>query len=169
LALYGKIQCAFTESGLLHFKGHFRWRSMVQGPMKWRKSLLAESHKLGPTAFRWVSKTKKWQIKAKPTMAPFWRENQLVQTQKKQELKGESSWFGEPRCKLGFKGRSNSRIQFASNESKLVSRNLDIVPTHGKVVISIPIHVYWFHFWFYQFHLWCESTVGKQYSDLNQR
>jgi len=30
-----------------------------------------------------VSKTKKWQIKAKPTMAPFWRENQLVQTQKK--------------------------------------------------------------------------------------
>jgi hypothetical protein len=27
---------------------------------------------------------------------------------------------------------SNSRIQFASNESKLVSRNLDIGTSHGK-------------------------------------
>jgi len=52
-------------------------------------------------------------------MAPFYREYQLVWTQKK------SSWFGEPRCKLGSKARSNSRIQFASNESKIVPRNLD--------------------------------------------
>ncbi len=34
-------------------------------------------------------KTKKWQIEAKPTWHMFWRENQLVQTQKKTVLKGE--------------------------------------------------------------------------------
>ncbi len=34
--------------------------------------------------------------------------------------------FEEPRiCKLGSKARSNSRIKFASNESKLAPRNLD--------------------------------------------
>ncbi len=32
--------------------------------------------------FRQGSKTKKWQIEAKPTWHLFWRENQLVQTQK---------------------------------------------------------------------------------------
>jgi hypothetical protein len=50
---------------------------------------------------------------------------------KKQELKGELMILENQDAKLGFKGRSNSRIQFASNESKLVSRNLDIGP-HGK-------------------------------------
>jgi hypothetical protein len=34
-------------------------------------------------------------------MAPFWKEIQLVWT-KKWSLE-ESSWFGEPKCKLGFK------------------------------------------------------------------
>jgi hypothetical protein len=34
-------------------------------------------------------------------MASIWKENQLVQT-KKMSLK-ESSWFGEPKCKLGSK------------------------------------------------------------------
>jgi hypothetical protein len=38
----------------------------------------------------------------------------------------ESSWFGEPRCKIGSKTGSNSRIQFTSNESKLVPKNLDL-------------------------------------------
>jgi hypothetical protein len=57
-------------------------------------------------------------------MAPFWRENELVHTQKK-EVK-RSSWLGERRCKLGSKARWNSRIQFVSNASKLVSRNLDL-------------------------------------------
>jgi hypothetical protein len=65
-------------------------------------------------------------------MAPFWRENQLVQTQKKKTRAQRRAHDLENQdAKLGFKGRSNSRIQFASNESKLVSRNLDIGP-HGK-------------------------------------
>jgi hypothetical protein len=34
-------------------------------------------------------------------MASFWRENQLVWTKEKNSLK-ESTWFGEPKCKLGF-------------------------------------------------------------------
>jgi hypothetical protein len=56
-------------------------------------------------------------------MAAFWRENQLVPTKRKRTKK-VSPWFEEPRGKLG----SNSRIQFASNESKLVSTNLDPGP-----------------------------------------
>jgi hypothetical protein len=43
--------------------------------------------------------------------------------EKKRRAKSESS-----RCKLGLKARSNSRIQFASNESKLVPRNLEVGP-----------------------------------------
>jgi hypothetical protein len=39
--------------------------------------------------------------------------------------KKESSWFEEPRCKLGSKASSNSRIQFATNESNFVRTNLD--------------------------------------------
>jgi hypothetical protein len=34
-------------------------------------------------------------------MASFWKENQSIQT-KKRSLK-DSSWFGEPKCKLGSK------------------------------------------------------------------
>jgi hypothetical protein len=47
---------------------------------------------------------------------------------KKKKAKEECSSFEEPRFKLGSKTRSNSRIQFASNESKLVQRNLDLGP-----------------------------------------
>jgi hypothetical protein len=43
---------------------------------------------MGPKAFRQGSKTKKWQIEAKPTWHLFWRENQLVWT-KKTVLKGD--------------------------------------------------------------------------------
>ncbi len=35
----------------------------------------------------------------KHIMASFWSENQLVRTKKKKTLQ-ESSWFGEPKCKL---------------------------------------------------------------------
>jgi hypothetical protein len=45
---------------------------------------------------------------------------------KKTELIRESSWFGEPRCKLVSKAGWNSRIQFASNETKLVLYFLDL-------------------------------------------
>jgi len=80
--------------------------------------------------FRWGSKTKKWQGEAKTNTAQFWRGNQLVPTpqKKKKRSSEESSWFGEPRCKLGSKAWSNSRIQFSWNESKLVPRNLDLGP-----------------------------------------
>ncbi len=37
--------------------------------------------------------------------------------------------FGEPRLRLGTKVQSNSRIQFASNQSNLVPRKLDPVPS----------------------------------------
>jgi hypothetical protein len=57
-------------------------------------------------------------------MVPFWGGNQLVWTQKKSSK--ESSWFEDLRSKVGF----NSRIQYASNESKLPPKNLD---TSSKV------------------------------------
>jgi hypothetical protein len=72
-------------------------------------------------AFRWGSKTNKWQIKAKLTWHHFEGKINWFGPQKKLSSK-ESSWFREPRCKIG----SNSRIQFTSNESKLVPKNLDL-------------------------------------------
>ncbi len=55
--------------------------------VQWNRAiLLAESHKLDPWPLdEGGAKTKKWQIKAQSTMAPFWRG--------KKELKKESSWF----------------------------------------------------------------------------
>jgi hypothetical protein len=53
----------------------------------------------------------------------------------------ESSWFGEPRIRLRTKVQSNSRIQFASNQSKLVPRKLDPGPL-SKVD---PQHWFQFH------------------------
>jgi len=44
-------------------------------------------------------------------------------------------WFGEPRIRLATKIQSNSRVQFASNQSKLVPRRLDPGPS-SKVGIS---------------------------------
>jgi len=44
--------------------------------------------------------------------------------------------FGEPRLRLGTKVQSNSRIQFASNQSNLVPRKLDPVPSF-KVGLSV--------------------------------
>ncbi len=56
-----------------------------------------------------------------------WRKNQLVETKKKKSSK-QSSSFEEPSCMLRSKAGSNSRIQFASNESEFVPRNLDLGP-----------------------------------------
>jgi hypothetical protein len=58
-----------------------------------------------PKAFRWGSKTNWGGI----YMAPFWREIQLVWTKKWSSK--ESSWFGEPRCKLGSKVGSSTVFQ----------------------------------------------------------
>jgi hypothetical protein len=49
----------------------------------------------------------------------IWRVTNWVRPKK------QSSWFGEPQCKLGSNTGSNSRILFASYESKLVPKNLD--------------------------------------------
>jgi len=49
------------------------------------------------------------------------------------------TWFGEPRITLGTKIQSSSRIQFASNQSKLVPRKLDPGPS-SKVGLS-------YHLW----------------------
>jgi hypothetical protein len=51
----------------------------------------------------------------------------------------ESSWFEEPRIRLGTKVESNSRIQFASNQSKLVLRKLDPQPS-SKVGLNHDLH-----------------------------
>jgi hypothetical protein len=87
-----------------------------------------------------VCKTRKWQIEAKPTWHLFWRENELVRT-KKISAKRRSSWFGEPRIiRLVTKVQSNSRIQFASNQSKLVLRKLDPGPS-SKVGFVVPAKI----------------------------
>jgi hypothetical protein len=54
-------------------------------------------------------------------MAPFGMKINWFELPKKR-AKMESLSFEEPRCKIGSKARSNSRIQFASNESTLVLR-----------------------------------------------
>jgi hypothetical protein len=66
---------------LLYTKGNFRRGSKVQGPMN-SSNLTGWKLQIGPKAFRPGSKTRKWQIEAKPTWHLFWRENQLVRTKK---------------------------------------------------------------------------------------
>jgi hypothetical protein len=63
----------------------------------------------------------KWPIEAKPTWHLFWRENQLGRTQKTVLL----IWRTKNQVRLDTKVQSNSRIQFASNQSELVPRKLD--------------------------------------------
>jgi hypothetical protein len=106
------------------------------------------------------SKTqKRCKIKVKLRWHNFGRENQLVQTQKKGELKKRAH---DLKNQVGKAIGSNSRTQFSSNESKLVPRNLDpgphlkwglrlpflVVPSHAPSVPSVwkslPI-VSWFH------------------------
>jgi hypothetical protein len=61
--------------------------------------LLIESIKLVPRPFRWGSKTKKWQMEAKPTRHLLWRENPLVWTKKPckrraSQLENQESGYG---------------------------------------------------------------------------
>jgi hypothetical protein len=81
-----------------------------------------------------------WQIEAKPTWHLIWRGNQLVRTKK--QCSKESSWFEEPRIRLGTKVQSNLRIHFASNQSKLVPRKLDPGPWI-KVVPKTMVANFW--------------------------
>jgi hypothetical protein len=70
-------------------------------------------------------------------------EGKSLGSYQKKEAKTKSSKFEKQRFKLGSKARSNSRIQFASNESNLVPRNLDLGP-HLKWALHLwqnPQHV----------------------------
>lgn len=121
----------------------FPWFTFTVGPratldedprsrVQWNRAvLLGESHKLNPWPLMRV-KTKKWQIKAKPAWHHFW--GKINSFRLKKRAKKESLWF-EPRCKLHSKAVSNSRIQFASKEFKLVPRNLEPGPP-SKVGLS---------------------------------
>ncbi len=60
-------------------------------------------------------------------MAPFWRENQLVWTPKKKKRLPRRANDLENQDASNLL-ELNSRIQFASNESKLVPRNLNLGP-----------------------------------------
>ncbi len=88
-----------------------------RSPVQWNRAiLLAESHKSDPLPLDegpWP-KSGKWRLNVHGTIL----EGNSIGSNPKKDLE-ESSWFGEPKCKLG----SNSRIQFASNESKLVPSN----------------------------------------------
>jgi len=86
--------------------------------------LLVESFKLVPRPLDEGSRPKSGKLRL--IWHLFWRENQLVRT--KRQCWKESSWFGEPRIRLGTQVHFNGRIQFASHESKLVPRKLDPGP-----------------------------------------
>jgi hypothetical protein len=74
-------------------------------------------------------KTKKWQIEAKPTWHHFGgKMNRFTPTKKRAQMR-EAHDLENQDAKLGFKASwSNSRIQFATNESKLLPRNLGSTP-----------------------------------------
>jgi hypothetical protein len=72
-------------------------------------------------------------------MAPFWRENQLIQTQKQKAKKGELM-IGKIKMQLGSEVGSSPRIQFASHKSKLVARNFDLRSTPSNVGLSLAFH-----------------------------
>jgi hypothetical protein len=94
---------------------------------QWNRAiLLDEGHKLDPQPLdQGPSKTQKWQIEAKYSTILEGKSTWFEPTQKrKKSLKMRAHNFKEPRCKLG----SNSRIQFTSNESKLVPKNLNPGP-----------------------------------------
>jgi len=77
---------------------------------------------------------KEWQIEDKPIW--YHIEGKSLGSDPKKRAQNESSLFEDPRCKLGSKVSSNSRVQFASNESKLVPRNLDPGPAQSKVGLN---------------------------------
>jgi hypothetical protein len=108
-------------------KGDFRWETKVQGPMN-SSNLNGWKLKIGPKAFRRRSKTKKWQIEAKPTTRHYFSEGKSVGLEQKTELKGELLIWRTKNQARDQEVESNSRIQFASNQSKLVPRKLDSGP-----------------------------------------
>jgi len=101
--------------------------TLHEGPRPMNSNnLIGRNLYIGPKAFKERSKTKKWQIEAKPNGTFFGRKINWLRP--KNSSKRRAPDFKEPRIRLGTKVQSNSRIQFASNQSKLVPRKLDSGP-----------------------------------------
>jgi hypothetical protein len=75
-------------------------------------------------AFSRVSKTKKWQIEAKPTWHQFGGKVNCFGPKKMKEL---IIWRTKMQARA--QGKVQLKDSFASNESKLVPTNLDLGPT----------------------------------------
>jgi hypothetical protein len=126
--------------------------TLDEGPrsrVQWnREILLDESHKLHPQPLDESPRPKsgKSRLNRHGTILDG-RSNGL--NLKKKGSKLESSWFEEPRYEVRFRAGSNSRIQFTSNESKLVPRNSDPRPhlkwlsIIGKMVWNVSGYLAW--------------------------
>jgi hypothetical protein len=95
--------------------------------IQWNRAiLLDESHKLDPWTLDEGPRPKKWQVERLNQHGTILEGKSIGwDPPKKQRAIKESSWLEEPRCKIGSKAKSNSRVEFASNESELVPRNLN--------------------------------------------
>jgi hypothetical protein len=82
-------------------------------------------------AFKWRSKTKSDKLRLN-LYYTILEEISIGLASKKKKLQKEGSWFKESTCKLKSKAKFNSQIQFDSNESKLIPRNLN----HGPCLIE---------------------------------
>jgi hypothetical protein len=109
----------------------------LQGPRlkEIEQILLVESHKLDPTTIWWGPKPKKWQIEAKPTWHNL--EGKSIGSYPKKRAQRRAHDLENKDEKLGSKTWFNSRIQFASNESKDMVQLKDSscfkwVQTHGS-------------------------------------
>jgi hypothetical protein len=114
--------------------------TLVEGPrskVQWNRAiLLDESHKLDPWPLDEGPRPKrdKLRLNLHGTILEGKSIGSNPQQQQKKKVQKESSWFEAPSCKLG----SNSRVQFALNEFKLVLRNLDSQP-HLKARIMYSL------------------------------
>jgi hypothetical protein len=99
-------------------------RSRVQ----WNRAiLLDESHKLDPWPLDESTRPKSGKSRLN-LHGTILEGKSIGWNPKKTRAKKGNSWFEEPRCKLGSNIGSISRIQFVSNESKLVPTNLKLGP-----------------------------------------
>ncbi len=121
-------------------------RSRVQ----WNSTiLLVDHHKMDPWPLNegWRPKSDKSRLNLHDTIL----EGKSIGSNQKKNKKKESPWFEDSRCKLGSKARSNSRIQFASHKSKLVSKNFNLRSTPSKVGLSLAFHkmskLIWQRYW----------------------
>ncbi len=85
------LKCVLKLYIILHKKKRLR-ATLDKSPRsrdQWIQAiLLVQSFKIGPKAFRWGSKTKKWQIEAKPTWHHVF-EGKSIGSDQKTVLKGE--------------------------------------------------------------------------------